>query len=289
MANFDTGQDILRNILRRGGDILPTETTETSADHLIDVKLYINSAYWEICALKPWRFNKKRKQFASIAEVTGSVSSIAGTSITLSATIATTMAGRKIFLDGDGIPHRISAHTAGTDVLTLEAGYTGSLTSGTFTIFQDEVETGQSDILAYPMIVELHTGDDLMVVPEGELLRQFPRNIQGTTRAQYAAFISQSAVRLAPWTESARLFEVVYNYRPPALTFDSVVNTDTPVIPQESRIVIAQRALAKMYADKRDARLEIVQKEMDETLARMSATETTFGKPRIRMAASMRI
>jgi hypothetical protein len=289
VANFDTGQDILQNILRRGGDILPTETVTSSADHLIDVKLYTNAAYWEICALKPWRFNKKRKQFASIAKVTGSVSSISGTSVTLSATIATSMAGRKIFLDGDGIPHRISAHTGGTDTLTLEASYTGSQTSGTFTIFQDEIDTGQTDILAYPMVVELHTGDGLIVVPEGELLREFPRNIQGTTRAQYAAFISQSAVRLAPWTESARLFEVVYNYRPPALTFDGVANTDTPVIPQESRIAIAQRALAKMYADKRDQRLEIVQKEMDETLARMSATETTFGKPRIRGAASVRV
>lgn len=289
MANFDTGQDILRNILRRGGDILPTETSETDADHLIDVKLYINAAYWEICALKPWRWCRRRKQFASVAETTGSVTSISGATVTLSATVATSMAGRKFYLDSDAIPHRISAHTAGTDTLTLETSYTGSEEDGTYTIFQDEIDTGQTDILAYPMIIELHWGDQLIVVPEGELLKNYPRNIFGTTRAQYAAFISDADIRIAPWTKDARLFEVIYNYRPSALTFDGDSGTDTPIVPQDSRIAIAQRALAKMYADKRDQRLELVQKEMDETLARMSATETTFGKPRLRGAASVRV
>ena len=286
MAAFDTGTDILQHIIRRAGEILPTETTTTNADHLIDAKLYINQAYWDLCALKPWRWNKKRKQFASIAETTGTVTTLSGTAVTLSASVATDLTGRKFMLDSDAIPHRISTHS-GTSV-TLEVSYTGSGTSGAYTVFEDEIDTGQTDILAFPMIKELHWGDDLLVVPEGELLREYPRNVYGTTRAQYAAFITQAKVRIAPWTKDRRLFEVVYNYRPTALDFAGGA-TDTPILPQDSRVAIAQRALAKIYSDKRDERLDIAQKELDETLARMSATEITFGKPRLKIGRGARV
>lgn len=288
MANFDTGTDILQHIIRRAGEILPTETTTTNADHLIDAKLYINQAYWDLCALKPWRWNKKRKQFRSTAETTGTVTTISTTTVTLSATVATSMAGRKFMLDSDAIPHRITSHTGGTATVVLEASYTGSNTSGAYTIFEDEIDTGQTDILAFPLVRELHWGDDLKVVPEGELRKEYPRNVFGTTRAQYAAFITDAKILIAPWTKDARLFEVVYNYRPTALDFAGGA-TDTPVLPQDSRVAIAQRALAKIYADKRDERLEVVQKELDETLARMSATETTFGKPRLKISRGSRV
>jgi hypothetical protein len=287
-ADFDTGQDILRNMIRRAGEILPTDTDTSNADHLIDAKLYIQKAYWDLCALKPWRWARRRKQFVSIGQVTGSVSNISSTTVTLSATVATSMAGRKFLMDSDGIPCRISAHTAGTDTLTLEVAYTGAATSGTYTIFQDEI-TVASDILAFPTITELHTGDDILVVPENELLQDYPRNVRGSVRTQYATFISDTQVRLCPWTYEPRLFEVTYNRRPSALTFDGVANTDTPVVPQESRAAIAQLALKLLYADKRDGRLQSVQAEFNESLHVMSAKEITFAKPRMFVPRRARI
>jgi hypothetical protein len=282
MADYDTGRDILRNVVRRAGEILPTATDETTADRLIDVKLYINNAYPEVCGLKPWRWARKRIQFASIAEVEATVSSISTNVVTLTTTIATTMAGRKFLLDADGVPTRIASHAAGTNTLTLEpSAYTGTSTSGACTIFQDEIDTGATDLLAFPMIAELHLGDYIQIVPEGELIKSNPRNTWGWERARKAAFITATAVRLVPWTTSARLFELSYNRRPTSLTFDGTAN-DTPILPADARIAIAQRALVKLYADKRDERVEVVQKEFDETLARMSATEISFGKPRLR-------
>lgn len=288
MAQLDTGQDILAHVARRAGEILPTETSVANSDHLIDTKLYIQSAYWDICALKPWRWARKRTQFVSIAEVTGTVGNISGTTVTLGANISTSMAGRKFYIDSDGIPFRISAHTAGTNTLTLAVSYTGDATSGAFTIFQDEI-TVASDILAFPMIKELHWGDYIELIPEGEAEKFYPRNLYGTISARYAAFITDATIRLIPWTKEARLFECSYNYRPDPLTFDGVAATDTPIVPRDNRIAIAQRALSRIYTDKRDARLQIVQAELDEILSKMSSTDVTFGKPRIRPSPNLTV
>lgn len=282
MAEFDLGIDILRNVVRRAGEMLPTDvSTEAQADHYIDVKIYINRAYWEICALKPWRWARKRTQFVSIAQVTGTVTSIVGATVTLSATIATSMAGRKFYLESDGIPFRITAHTAGTDTLTLSASYTGTNTSGSFIIFQDEI-TVASDILAFPVLTQLHFWDDITIIPESESLGMSPRNIYGTTRSLYAAFITDSVIRLVPWTMDPHLFQVSYNYRPDPLDFGGLPATDTPILPRDDRIVIAQRSLELLATDKRDARLQEYKTEVRESLARMSAKESTFVKPRVR-------
>ena len=288
MAEFDTGQEILRNVVRRAGEVLPTETDESDADHLIDAKLYINASYWELCALKPWTWARKRAQFVSIAQVTGSVNSISTTTVTLSAVVSTSLTGRKFVLDSDGIPVRISSHSGGSAIVTLAVSYPGTNTSGSYTIFQDEVDTGLTDILSFPRVVELHWGDDITMIPEGESRARYPRNHLGAVRAQYVSFISETAIRLVPWTQDARLFEIIYNRRPSPLDFGGGA-ADTPILPRDSRIAIAQRALVKIYADKRDARLEVAQRELDETLSRMSATESTFGKPRIWVPSNMRV
>lgn len=288
MANLDTGQEILRYVLRRAGEILPTASDESSADHLLDVKIHVQQAYWEICALRPWRFNRKRVQFTSVGEITGTVTSISGSVVTLASAISDSVANRKFMLDSDAVPHRIASHTAGSNVLTLSTTYVGPSTDGSFTVFQDEIDTGITDLLAFPVLTELHWGDDIQVVPEGELARRFPRNVYGTVRAQYAAFLSPSVIRIAPWTKDARLFELSYNYRPASLSFDGSAN-DVPILPQDSRLAIALRALTRLYSDKRDARLDVVQKEFDETLARLSSVEISFSKPRIYIPDGARV
>lgn len=288
MAQFDTGQAIVQHIMRRAGEILPTATSEADADHLIEAKLYAQAAYWEICALKPWRWARKRAQFNSVAQVTGSVTTISGADVTLSATVASSLAGRKFMLDAETIPHRILTHTAGTADVVLQTDYTGTATSGTYTVYDDEF-TAASDILAFPVISDMHSWGNIQVIPEGEMARRFSRNTFGNTHAAYAAFISDTEVRIVPWTTEARLFEISYNYRPDPLTFDGTALTDTPILPRDSRVAIAQRALLKIYSDKRDERTEMLQVEFDETLSRMSSTESTFVKPRIHIAPNFRV
>src|SRR2546426_1146749 len=227
MAQYDFGLDILTALMRRAGDILPTSVDLSNTDHLIDAKLYINKAYWEIIALKPWRWARKRTEFNSTAKIDVGVNSIVGTTITLSATLTPSVAGRKFFLNSDGIPFRIATHTSGTDTLTLNVAYTGPETSGSGMVFLDEI-TVASDILAFPIVTELHWGDEIIVIPEGEALSEFPRNIYGAPRAQYATFITQDKIRIMPWTFDARHFECAYNYRPDPLDFTGAGAGDTP-------------------------------------------------------------
>lgn len=288
MAQYDTGLDILNAVLRRGGEMLPTSTDPTGTDHLVDAKLAIQKAYWELCALKPWRWARKRVQFVSTAQRDVTVNSIAGTAVVLSAVVTPSVAGRKIFLNNDGIPNRIAAHTIGTDTLTLEASYTGSSTSGGAVIYLDEI-TVAADILSFPHITELHFGDEITVIPEGEALNEFPRNIYGAPRAQYATFITDSIIRLMPWTNEARLFECAYNYRPDPLDFSGTGSPDTPILPRDSRVAIVQRALEMLYSDKRDGRLQVVQGELRETLGKMGSSDSTFSKPRIHLPRGFRV
>ena len=251
---------------------------------MTDTKIAVNESHWYLCALRPWRWAKKDPpiQVASTAQVTGTVSTIAGATITLSATIATSMAGRKFYLDADAIPHRISAHTAGTAVLTLVTSYTGTNTSGTCTIFQDEI-TVASDILGWPDIRDLHTYSGLVMIPETEFREKARRNIVGTDAAipkRYACFISASKIRIAPWTQSARLFECSYVYRTSPLTFDGVAGTDTPILPRERRKAIANRAMLQLFPDKRDQRIKVAADELKDMIDAMERTESGFSKLR---------
>src|SRR5712691_1382446 len=287
MAQFDTGADTLTALLRRAGDLLPDVTSTSGADHLIDAKLYINKAYREIIALKPWRWARKRLSFNSTGKIDVSANSIVGSTVTLSANITPSVSGRKFFMNSDGIPFRITAHTAGTAILTLETSYTGTTLSGSGMVFLDEIFVA-SDILAFPIITELHWGDEIIMVSEGEALSEFPRNIYGAPRAMYGTWITPDTIRIMPWTFDDRHFECAYNKRPAALDFLGGA-VDTPIVPQDSRVVILQRALEMVYTDKRDGRLTSAQSELRETLGKMGTIEATFIKPRIHIPRGFRV
>mgnify|MGYP003393930619 FL=1 len=270
--------------------MLPTESnTEASQDHYIDAKLYVNQAYWDMCGIKAWRWARKQLQFSSIGSTAVTISSISGSTVTLSATLTPTALGKKIYFDSEGIPNRITAHTAGTSSLTIQnASYTGDSTSGTATIYNDEVSVA-TDILGFPVITELHWGDFLIPIPEDEALQKYPRNIFGTTRAKYYTFINSSTIRIMPWTTSARLFEIAYNYRPAALDFTGAGAGDTPILPQESRFILVPKALQLLYKDKRDGRLAAIGQELKDKMDNLTSSELTLIKPRIWVRRGSRV
>lgn len=284
MANLDTGQDLLAYVLRSAGSVLPTvpagDAQIGNADRLIDTKIGLNQAYWEICGLKPWRFARARKQFATTASDSVTASSISGATVTLGASIATTRAGRKFILDGDSIPHRIQAHTAGTNTLTLETAYVGTSTSGAGTIFQDEIATGLTDILGFPHLVHLETGRTFELISENALREMAPRNTWGSDRSCYGAFLDASTIRIAPWTTRPSLFELAYNRRPPALTFDGTAN-DVPILPQDYRVIIGDRTLERLYPAKRDSRGQQISAFTSDTYNLMLSHELSFSRPRV--------
>lgn len=285
MAELDTGQAILANLLRRSGEIAPTSTDVSTADHLIDAKLAVTEAVAFISAYRPWRWARidPPQQVVSIAKIDVTQVSIVGSTVTLSADPGggtTSMAGRKYFVDGDAIPARISAHTIGASTMTLQAAYTGLQTgSAAAHVFTDEI-TLPVAVLAYPDIQEMHIGDYLTILPEPMFRNKYPRNIQGSIRANYATFITATKIRIAPWTNDARLFEYVGNAVPAPLTFDGVAGTDTPTIPRWSRKAIANRALQTLFPDKRDARLKEAQAELQDMLSMLEKQDMTFARHR---------
>lgn len=296
MSYFDTGQDILANFLRRSGELFPNSTTIADADRIIDAKLYCQSGYWDFAAWKPWRWARLDPaiQVLSVAKQEVTVSSISGATITLSATIATSQAGRKFYLNADGIPHRITSHTAATATLTLVTSYAGTGTSGAAVIFMDEITlTSGDDILAYPLIQEPHTGNNLDIISEQEFRERVEHfgqleEADGVAR-RYACFITQNKIRIKPWTTNARLFECSYNQRPGLLTFDGVAGTDTPVCPRNQRELIGLFGLRRLLIDKRDGRVETINAEIKEKLALYGLGEMTFSKPRIYVRPGARV
>jgi len=294
VAYFDTGQDLLAYFLRRCGELFPNDTSIGNADRLIDAKLHTLTGYWDFCAMRPWRWARVDPpvQFATAAKETNSITAggltVGSVTVTLDAVIATSQAGKKFSMDGERIPFRISAHTAGTAVLTLAAGYTGVVLSGPCTIFQDEYLVA-TDILAFPVLKNLHTGGSVRVVPEAELEERFPRNVQESAHSQYAAFIGDGKVRLVPWTPEAQLWECRYNFRPVPLTWDGVGATDTPICPRQVREVIALFGLRRVMTDKRDARIQVIQAEIQERLSVGTSAEMSMAKPRRFVPAGSRV
>jgi hypothetical protein len=295
MAHFDTGSDILANFLRRAGELFPNDTTIANADRNIDAKLYATGGYWDFCGARPWRWARLDPpiQVLSTAKQAVTANSISGATVTLSATIATTQAGRKFYLDADAIPHRISAHTAGTAILTLVTTYAGSGTSGAGTIFLDELTlTSGDDILAYPLLKEMHAAyDEVTIIGEAEFITKFGRNVQSadSVRRRFAAFITENKVQLGPWPTEARLFECSYNQRPSPLTYDGVAGTDTPVCPRNQRELIGLYGLRRLLIDKRDKRVEIIDAEIREKLALYSSHEISFSRPRVYVRRGSRV
>lgn len=290
MANLDTGSDLLAWFLRRCGELFPNDTVIANADRIIDAKLHLNQQYLQVCASRPYRWARKDppRQFVSVAKQAVTMNSVSGAAVTLAATIATSQAGRKFYLEADGIPCRIDTHTAGSAVLNLVTAYPGTGTSGAAVIFMDEI-TVASDILAFPVIRELHTGDDLEVIPEEEFSRLYPRNISDRTRARHAAFVTNAKLRLGPWTTDARLFECAYNYRPTLLDFTGAAATDTPILPQEGRALPGLYALHSLMGDKRDARLVNIEKEIGRLEALLTGAEVSFAKPRTYVRPGARV
>ena len=285
MAELDTGLDILAYVLRRGGDLVPTQSTSevSLADHYIDQKIEINQQYWAKCAERPWRWCRKVPplQFTTVPSVPVTVSNIAGNVIRLDAVILNSMSGRKVWIESDGIPHRIDHHTAGSHELFLVTTYAGESTSGAATIFQDEYVVA-GDILAFPNLQDMETGRELTLIPEDEFRTRFPRNIHHVTYSnqQYATFTADQTIRLAPWFECPQLFELSYNYRPSALDYTGNADTDTPIIPREWRKSLAEASLKVLYSDKSDQRVKVMTEEMGMTNMRMTGADYSQHRPR---------
>lgn len=260
--DFNTGQDLLYYVLVRAG-----QSESASDDYANRVQGFVLDAYWTVLQMHKWPFamasspgvlTTSASQSVTISSITSATPGV----VTLSATIATSQAGKKIFLNSTQAMYRIASHTAGTDQLTLDAKYVETTTSGPATIFQDEYALATTAIKIWSPLRPRGTyWNDIDVLEENDFRSRYGHSgIAGPGPIEAAMWTRRDSagsiqLQLAPWSEDA--VNIEYDYTQfVTLTFDGVAGTDTPVIPRQDRVVVAYKALYDLMADKNDTRAD---------------------------------
>lgn len=272
MANYDTGRDILINVLSRADEL-----AIGLAEREEEAKTYIQAAYISVLTEGfAWPFDRKDPPGVLITnrERTGTATlTNASTAGTFSVAPDVSLAGRKIFAEGDEVIYRISSHLANTTPFVLDSVYLGATGSPTVHVFQDEY-TLASDFLRPVTHKFLRPADSrhmVELISLDELEGKHGSRLQwsGTDSPRYCAFIGNSKIRIWPWTTESKRFEYKYLFHPGVLTFDAVAATDTPVIkPAEDRVVISLLAVGNLLVDKNDDRASLF---LDAAVAKISA------------------
>lgn len=262
MANYDTGQDILRNVLSRA-DELEIGVAEREEE----AETYIQAAYISVLTEGyPWPFARKTPPGTLttniIRNLTITVTQSSASFTMTGAPVGVDLAGRKIWLDGDDVVYRITAYTVGTFTGTFDGIFLGTSGSYTASVFQDEYDLA-SDFLRPVSHKFLRPSDGLGMVEligldEMEGRSDRSQTWQGSNNPRYCAFIGNRRIKLWPWTTESKRYTYYYMYHPGVLTFDGVAATDTPIIqPAEDRVVIALMAVGNLLIDKNDDRANI--------------------------------
>lgn len=267
MAQYDliTGLDIAQAALLDAG-----EASSISGRYGDDAKRAVRNAYWSVLAHArwPWAMSPTPGVISTVAAVNVVVSSIVTTTVTLSATIATSMAGRKFYLDGNQSVYRISAHTAGTNTMTLDASYVETLTTGSGVIFQDEYAIPATALRVWdPLWPRGWQWDPITIIDKPLFEQRYGRGAWGfgSGIVEHACEVHPQAyttgakgvtrqLRFAPWSEDALNIEYDYTMFHDLDFSGSSIDGDTPRIPREHRAVLVHFAAAALLLGKDDAK-----------------------------------
>jgi hypothetical protein len=262
VANYDTGEDILRNVLSRADEL-----EIGVADREEEAKTYIQAAYISVLSEGfAWPFARKTPPGTlttnAIREVTATLTAGSSAYTFTDAPAGINLAGRKVWFDGDDVVYRISTHDTGTQAGIFDGIFLSASGSYTGHVFQDEYNLA-SDFLRPVSHKFLRPGDGLGMVEligldelEGRSDRS--QTWQGSNNPEYAAFIGNRRIKLWPWTSESKRYTYYYIFHPGILTFDGVVSTDTPIIePAEDRVVLSLMAVGNLLIDKNDDRANI--------------------------------
>lgn len=267
MATEDiiTGKDILQAVLLDSG-----ESSSVTGGYSTDVKRYIRETYWSLLshARWPWALSPTPGVITTLAKQDVTVSSISTATpaiVTLSAVIATTQVGLKFYLEGNQSVYRIAAHTAGTALLTLDAGYTETVTSGAGVLYQDEYQLPSTILKVWDPFWPRGVQFDPIKLWDKPLFEsRYGRGAWGLGSGviEAACEVNPSAysgtgvirrVRFAPWSEDALNLEFDYSIFHD-LDFSGTGDVDTPRVPREYRSAIGYGATFRLLDAKNDTR-----------------------------------
>lgn len=267
MANYQFSADLIADILFRAG-----EPTDGTSDFDAVALQYLNRAYQALVLgggeVDPeinedwWWARKHPPGVLNLTPeiTTGTISATNNsTSATLTSAPTPSVAGYFLRIGDHPDIFRISAHTAATTALTLDAAFTGETISGaTYSLFRSEYDLA-SDVLRVVSPMRIYQGR-LCEVDGVELMsleRDYPlREIQAGPPLQFA-LVTESKVRFSHFGPASDLapnmirVEYDYTYRPADLT-DS--GSEEPIVPRNYRKLLCDIALTFLFVDKNDDR-----------------------------------
>lgn len=284
LEDLISGKDLLFYVLGFAG-----QSKSTTDDYADQAKAAIRANYWELLCLEKWPFAMAASPgvVTTVAKQAVTVSSISGITVTLSATIATSMAGRKFFVDSNQAVYRISAHTAGTATLTLDATYVETETSGAGTIYQDEYALNSNCMKPWsPMNLRGQFEGEIDIINPNEFKAKYGSSRTSSTGYTEDATIVRNdssgnmQIQIAPWSEDR--INIEYDYTEFAnLDFSGAGAGDTPKPRQEDRWVIAEFALWTIFRNKDDNLADSAFIRANKKLEEMKGRLIPYGRPKV--------
>lgn len=279
MSHLQFSSELINDILFRANE--PTDGTSDFEDEALKL---LNRAYRAVWMgggefvkdmNEPWLWLKKDPPgvltLNPIVSGTASVTNNS-TSVTLSATVTPSLAGRFFRIGGHPDVFRISAHTSGTAAVTLDSVYTGTTdAAGSYEALQLSYDLAADVLrLVSPMRVQAGgkaeiTGRDLTA-----LEREYPlADVEGGVPDCFA-LETEGRIRFnrAGGIESTSLIRVEYDYlrKPDDLTDSDV---EEPLVPLQHRQILADIAMFYLYTERGDDRADLMGTQVNAGLRAM--------------------
>ena len=251
MANFDTFNDVVADVLERGDEL-----TTGASDWDAAVRRAVVRAFHFFMNSHPFWFTEVTPPgvFLTVAPITNRTLTIAtaGTGVTgtLSSAVADSMTGRKITPTGKDYSIRITAHTAASVTVTLDAAPETIAAGTACTIFQDEYDL----VATLGMLVDgLWTGrGEFVPLKSEDFIRQ---NYVDPPNQQWPpdcfTRLTKRRIRLSGYPDAVHRIEYPYTTIPadPSGSGDLVID-------QNFRWVLADGGLYFLHLFKSDKRAE---------------------------------
>jgi hypothetical protein len=273
MANLTTTADLKAQVLTNAGEV----TSGTSSYDTLALT-YLNRAQLEVATggstfvpdlAEPWPWAKAQspgvlRLVAPYAAGTVTVTN-GSTSATLSAASSASLAGYYLAISGRPEYFRISAHTAATTALTLDAAYTDESGSGlSFNAYKlDYALTTGIARLIEPMRVyrtQVFNNDNegkIYGIAYDEMLRSYPLHLLRSGVPTLFAQIGEvdGAYRVRFNASVAQDTRVEYEYIPIPSALTASPDT-TPILPYVDRPFLVYAATFWLMLDKSDSRAD---------------------------------
>lgn len=250
---LDSFANVRSYILKRAGE----DDTDTAGDFYDLASDFIVQA-WRWLYTAPIAFLSLIKDppgaFVTVADITTLTLTISSTGTSVSGTLSAapsgsvSLAGYKIRPSGKTWHARITAHTADTTTITLDA-VPETVTAGTAcTIYKDEYELA-SDLGTFVNGLWTQHGNLVDLVTDEEFRQWHPDPIQGAEYATRFVRLTRRKIRLSQYPQDIRRYEYPYLYEPSDPSGSSDLAIDAHLRP-----VLAEKALALLFQAKGDVR-----------------------------------